>query len=74
MTENAYRPPTWSMMPPVIKNLLILNGLVFLAQFVLSARLGNPFFGPVEQWFALWPLGTPERVPSVFMIPQEASR
>jgi membrane associated rhomboid family serine protease len=35
--------------PPVIKNLLIINGLVFLAQLV------NVF--PLLEWFALWPLG-----------------
>ena len=36
--------------PPVIKNLLIINVLVFLAQLAL----GNL---PLLEWFALWPLG-----------------
>ena len=36
--------------PPVVKNLLIINGLVFLAQLAVSL--------PLIEWFALWPLGT----------------
>ena len=54
MYQNSYRPLTqFSMFPPVIKNLLILNGLVFLATMtpVLSRVL--------VQWFALWPIGDP---------------
>lgn len=62
MTENAYRPPTWSMMPPVIKNLLIINALVFFAQYVFSGATANPVFGPIEQWFALWPIAGPDIV------------
>ena len=63
MAQTAYRPPTaFSFLPPVVKNLLIINGLVFLAQYVFGQWSGNPFFGPVERWFALWPLGTPEVV------------
>ncbi len=52
MYQHSYRPPTqFSMFPPVIKNLLILNGLVFLAGM-------TPFLGQaLMQWFALWPLG-----------------
>lgn len=60
MNQYAYRPPTWSMMPPVIKNLLIINVLVFFAQLVFQQIGGNPYFGPVERWFGLWPLGMPE--------------
>lgn len=56
MYQNAYRPPAVSVFPPVIKNLLILNGLVFFAQLVpTTAEL-------LEYWFALWPLGTPDYV------------
>ena len=36
--------------PPVVKNLLIINGLVFLAQLAVNL--------PLIEWFALWPLGT----------------
>ncbi len=64
MPDTYQTPTTFSILPPVIKNLLIINGLVYLAQFVLGARLGNPFFGPIEAWFALWPFGTPEQMPT----------
>lgn len=64
MSDTYQAPTTFSILPPVIKNLLIINVLIYLAQYVLAARFGNPFFGPVEQWFALWPLGTPARVPT----------
>lgn len=38
MYGDAYRPPTqFSVFPPVIKNLLILNGLFHLAQYVTVA-------------------------------------
>jgi membrane associated rhomboid family serine protease len=30
----------WSMMPPVVKNLLIINGLMFLATFAFQSSLG----------------------------------
>lgn len=50
------------MMPPVIKNLLIINALAFFAQFVFSG-VGQGF---IERWFALWPAGTPDVVPSPF--------
>jgi membrane associated rhomboid family serine protease len=36
MTNNYYRPPSFSLFPPVVKNLLIVNGLFFLATFVLQ--------------------------------------
>jgi len=38
----------FSAFPPVIKNLLIINVLVFLAQFLAESTL--------LRWFALWPL------------------
>jgi membrane associated rhomboid family serine protease len=47
---EPYRPPSsFSILPPVIKNLLILNGLAFLAQLT--------FGNAMEQWLALWPAG-----------------
>jgi membrane associated rhomboid family serine protease len=54
MNQTAYQPPTWTMMPPVIKNLLIINGLAFFA--TLAPQLQSILF----QWFALWPAGTPD--------------
>lgn len=57
MYQNTYRAPTQlSVFPPVIKNLLILNGLFFLAQLA-------PITGQLlEVYGALWPLGTPDLV------------
>jgi len=52
----AYQSPRgtgFGSIPPVIKNLLIINGLVFLAQYVFEGQgiqLGN--------WGALWGVGT----------------
>ncbi|MEM6646796.1 MAG: rhomboid family intramembrane serine protease [Bacteroidota bacterium] len=42
--------------PPVIKNLLIINGLVFFAQMVPATN------ALLTYWFALWPFGTPDLV------------
>lgn len=55
MYQDTYRPPTqFSVFPPVIKNLLILNGLFFMAQLVPStAEL-------LMYWLALWPIGIPD--------------
>ena len=56
VSQTAYRPPsTISLIPPVIKNLLIINALVFVGQFSLGELL--------LQWFALWPVGTPDAIP-----------
>jgi len=52
----AYQSPRgmgFGSIPPVVKNLLIINGLVFLAQYVFEGQgiqLGN--------WGALWGVGT----------------
>ena len=55
MAQSSYQPGFGiSVFPPVVKNLLILNGLVFLAQMVPST---NAF---LVNWFALWPLDTPD--------------
>lgn len=52
MFQESYRPPThFSVFPPVIKNLLFLNVLVFMVQLVESTNL------LLTQWFALWPIG-----------------
>lgn len=60
--QNAYRPPSsFGLFPPVVKNLLILNGLAFLAQIIFQARSPEPF-DLIERWFALWPIGAPEMI------------
>lgn len=47
---NNYRQPTSMALPPVVKNLLIINVLVFLTQMLLPRHVGMWF----EQTFALW--------------------
>jgi membrane associated rhomboid family serine protease len=56
MNQHAFQPPTqFSVFPPVIKNLLIINGLMFFAQMTLEGgRIGMITF-----WLALWPLDVP---------------
>lgn len=54
MHNDPYRPTTqFSVFPPAIKNLLIINGLVFLGQM-------TPVLGPIlMEFFALHSLRTP---------------
>ena len=61
--RTQYRPPTqFSVMPPVIKNLLVLNGLLFVAQFVAANTLANSSaLAHVLNLLALYPPGGPEQ-------------
>ncbi len=60
--SNAYRPPSsFGLFPPVVKNLLIINVLVFLAQYVFDARSAE-YISAFQRWFALWPIGGPEAI------------
>ena len=55
MYQDYYRPSMrFSVFPPVIKNLLILNALVFVAQMVPDLDY------LLLRWFALWPLEGPQ--------------
>jgi len=45
-------PTEFSTFPPVVKFLLIANGVAFLAQQFM--------FNDLVTWFALWPMGTPD--------------
>ena len=58
--QNYYRPPTqFSVMPPVIKNLLIINALFHMAKFVAAATLQETSLLPeVLNYLALYPPGT----------------
>ena len=57
--QQSYRPSTsFSVFPPVIKNLLIINGLFFLAQMART----SPVAAFLDHWFALWPIGAPDFV------------
>jgi membrane associated rhomboid family serine protease len=59
VAQTAYRPPSaFSILPPVIKNLLIINGLFFLAQLTFEEFL--------VRWLALWPVGLPDQLPQLF--------
>lgn len=66
MYRDTYRPPTqFSVFPPVVKNLLILNGLLFLAQVVAS----NPqaiFLREFLNLLALYPPGAPDTGFTIF--------
>jgi len=64
MNSGSYQPPTrFSVFPPVIKNLLILNGLVFLAQLVPETNM------MLQKWFALWPFLSPSSASSAAFWP-----
>ena len=52
MTE--FRPTRFQILPPVIKNLLIINGLVFLAQNTVGIQFFN-----INKWFALHTFQSP---------------
>ena len=57
--QNSYRPvSSFSVFPPVIKNLLIINGLFFLAQMAQ----GSPISQILYNWLALWPIDAPDSV------------
>jgi len=60
--RNSYSPGGFSMFPPVIKNLLMFNGIVFLIQFVMkSSQLvfnDTPMYEIITRWFALMPLSS----------------
>lgn len=54
MNYQQYRPSGFRLLPPVVKNLLIINGLVFLATWVLGSNVG---FNLVE-YFGLYHWGS----------------
>ncbi len=60
MSQNSFRPVTqFSVFPPVIKNLLIINGLLYLAKIV-AVGTGGVFLATVLNSMALYPPGAPE--------------
>ncbi len=40
MSYQQYRPQSFNILPPVVKNLLIINGLFFLATLVIGTQFG----------------------------------
>ena len=66
MYQNSYRPPTaFSVFPPVIKNLLIINGLVYMAQIV-AANTGGVVLAQVLNAMAFYSPGAPEMGYTIF--------
>jgi len=49
MNQSQYSPQGFNILPPVVKNLLILNGIFYLATFAL----GNTFHIQLEDYFGL---------------------
>jgi membrane associated rhomboid family serine protease len=56
--SNGYRPGGFSFFPPVIKNLLIINVVIFFVQILLEQVKfgGMPGWYILNKWFALNPL------------------
>lgn len=52
---TQFRPTRFEILPPVIKNLLIINGLVFFAQITIK----NTAFGTLDDLFALHTFQSP---------------
>ncbi|PWG79439.1 rhomboid family intramembrane serine protease [Pararcticibacter amylolyticus] len=52
---NSYRPSPLANISPVVKNLLIINGIFFLATLLFS---GNPNI-PMVRWFAVFYFDSP---------------
>ena len=40
MSYQQYRPNSFNVLPPVVKNLLIINGILFLASYVMGSNMG----------------------------------
>lgn len=51
---SDYRPGGFNILPPVTKNLLIINGLVFLGSLIPDISKYIMFYFPL--WYPLWPL------------------
>jgi len=51
--QNRY-PAQFNMLPPVVKNLLIINGILFLAKIILSGQ----GIVDLDRWLAFWHWGS----------------
>ncbi len=56
MNDTYHAPTRFSVFPPVIKNLLIINGLVFLAQIAGDMNPGGGLYR-IMYHMMLWPVG-----------------
>lgn len=50
---NFYSPSRFSLMPPVVKNLLIINGLLFFATIIFSAKFNFDLNGLLGLYYPL---------------------
>lgn len=58
MNQSYYSPPSqFSLFPPIIKHLLIINGLAFLAQLVADQTGSSLLWSATNLWFPLYPIG-----------------
>lgn len=55
MSYQQYRPTSFNILPVVVKNLLIINGILLLAQTVFEKQLGFSFY---EQFGLYFPLSS----------------
>lgn len=55
MSYQQYRPNSFKILPPVVKNLLIINGLFFLATLVMGTQLGIDLTDSLGLHFPLSP-------------------
>jgi membrane associated rhomboid family serine protease len=63
MSNNYFRPGGFNILPPVVKNLLIINGLVFLATF----SLGSVFQIDLNSILGLYYVGSEQFRPYQFI-------
>jgi membrane associated rhomboid family serine protease len=63
MSEQEYRPGSFQILPPVVKNLLIINGIFFMATIVFGSSLNINLYDWLGfshifmNMFALWMFG-----------------
>jgi len=63
MYENQYRPGGFSILPPVVKNLIIINALAFLAYYSLAVSLKID----INSGFGLYYIGSDKFAPYQFV-------
>jgi len=60
--QNPYRPQNFSVLPPVVKNLLIINTLCLIAKYVLGSQFGIDLSEKLGLHFPLSPLFRPYQI------------
>ena len=61
--SNSYTPQRFQILPPVVKNLLIINGIMFLATYVFAKSFGIS----LEEKLGLYYIGSPLFKPYQFV-------